>query len=175
MNSATKVAEIFTAAGQAFNRLGELTMNLPNNDQVQSGSQIKQNLKKKAYEDAGIAVKQVPVQNVQQLTAVTTTVLNQQPIQTMPQTIHIQTHPHQTIQGQTVTVQQIPQLKTISTTNSSDTVVVDPNTWAGSTVKSGDMMMTLNRLNTQEVEVDAEGLASDGVKLEFTTEEEVAG
>lgn len=120
-------------------------------------------------------MKQVPVQNVQQLTAVTTTVVNQQPIQTMPQTIHIQTHPHQTIQGQTVTVQQIPQLKTISTNNSSEAVVVDPNSWAGSGVKSADMMMTLNRLNTQEVEVDAEGLTSGGVKLEFTTEEEVAG
>lgn len=120
-------------------------------------------------------MKQVPVQNVQQLTAVTTAVVNQQPIQTMPQTIHIQTHPHQTIQGQTVTVQQIPQLKTISTNNSSEAVVVDPNSWAGSGVKSADMMMTLNRLNTQEVEVDAEGLTSGGVKLEFTTEEEVAG
>lgn len=93
----------------------------------------------------------------------------------MPQTLHIQTHPLQTLQGQTVSVQQLPQLKTISSTNSNDTVVVDPNTWAGSAVKSGDMMMTLNRLNTQEVEVDAEGLTSDGVKLEFTTEEEVAG
>lgn len=120
-------------------------------------------------------MKQVPVQNVQQLTAVTTSVVNQQPIQTMPQTIHIQTHPHQSIQGQTVTVQQIPQLKTISSNNSTETVVVDPNSWAGSAVKSADMMMTLNRLNTQEVEVDGEGLTSDGVKLEFTTEEEVAG
>lgn len=119
-------------------------------------------------------MKQVPVQNVQQLTAVNTTVVSQQPIQTMAQTIHIQTHPHQTIQGQTVTVQQIPQLKAITTANA-ETVVVDTNSWAGSTTKSGDMMMTLNRLNTQEVEVDAEGLTSDGVKLEFSTEEEVAG
>jgi hypothetical protein len=41
--------------------------------------------------------------------------------------------------------------------------------------KSADMMMTLNRLNTQESEVDVEGLSSE-VKLEFSqATEEVAG
>lgn len=40
---------------------------------------------------------------------------------------------------------------------------------------SGDVMLTLNRLNANENEVDVEGLSSD-VKLEFgTTTEEVAG
>lgn len=33
---------------------------------------------------------------------------------------------------------------------------------------AGDMMITLNRLNTQESEVDVEGLSSD-VKLEYET------
>lgn len=40
---------------------------------------------------------------------------------------------------------------------------------------SGDVMLTLNRLNANENEVDVEGLSSD-VKLEFgSTTEEVAG
>uniref|UniRef100_A0A1L8DWH0 Putative chromatin complex subunit bap18 n=1 Tax=Nyssomyia neivai TaxID=330878 RepID=A0A1L8DWH0_9DIPT len=93
MNSATKVGEIFTAAGQAFNKLGELTMQLPTGDTIASSkwtdeeiemlrsaithfsedlnkislriknrtvSQIRQTLKKKAFEEAGIPV--IPVQ-----------------------------------------------------------------------------------------------------------------
>lgn len=43
--------------------------------------------------------------------------------------------------------------------------------------KSAEMMMTLNRLNTQESEVDVEGLASnDVVKMEFEAgQEEMVG
>ncbi|XP_037902672.1 chromatin complexes subunit BAP18 [Hermetia illucens] len=100
MNSATKVGEIFTAAGTAFNRLGELTMQLHPTADSPAGSkwtdeeiemlhasinrfaedlnkislriksrtvsQIRQTLKKKAFEDAGIPVKQVPMQQQQQ-------------------------------------------------------------------------------------------------------------
>lgn len=89
MNSASKVGEIFTAAGQAFSKLGELTMQLhPTSEQNTSGgkwteqeiemlrssvkkfgedlnkiseiiksrtvSQIRNQLKRKAYEDAGL-------------------------------------------------------------------------------------------------------------------------
>ncbi|KAK7089929.1 chromatin complexes subunit BAP18-like isoform X1 [Littorina saxatilis] len=89
MNSASKVGEIFTAAGQAFSKLGELTMQLhPTAEQNTSGgkwtdqeiemlrssvkkfgedlnkiseviksrtvSQIRNQLKRKAYEDAGL-------------------------------------------------------------------------------------------------------------------------
>ncbi|KAL8582915.1 hypothetical protein ACOMHN_057068 [Nucella lapillus] len=89
MNSASKVGEIFTAAGQAFSKLGELTMQLhPTCEQSASGgkwtdheidmlrasvkkfgedlnrlseiiksrtvSQIRNQLKRKAYEDAGL-------------------------------------------------------------------------------------------------------------------------
>ncbi|EAT41762.1 AAEL006628-PB [Aedes aegypti] len=91
MNSATKVGEIFTAAGAAFNRLGELTMQLHPSSDSPTGSkwtdeeiemlrsavtrfsedlnqvsqrikgrtvsQIRQTLKKKAFEDAGIQMK----------------------------------------------------------------------------------------------------------------------
>ncbi|XP_072396679.1 BPTF-associated chromatin complex component 1 isoform X3 [Diabrotica undecimpunctata] len=104
MSSASKVGEIFTAAGQAFNRLGDLTMQLHPNAESPTGkwtdeeiemlrqvvkqfsdglnqisdhikrrtvSQIRTALKKKAFEDAGLPVRQVnqsvaPVQLQQQ-------------------------------------------------------------------------------------------------------------
>ncbi|KAG5897438.1 hypothetical protein JTB14_002700 [Gonioctena quinquepunctata] len=55
MSSASKVGEIFTAAGQAFNRLGDLTMQLHPNAESPTGTA----LKKKAFEDAGLPVRQV--------------------------------------------------------------------------------------------------------------------
>ncbi|XP_041351494.1 chromatin complexes subunit BAP18-like isoform X2 [Gigantopelta aegis] len=55
MSSATKVGEIFTAAGAAFSKLGELTMQLhPTTEQSPSSSQIKNQLKRKSLEEAGI-------------------------------------------------------------------------------------------------------------------------
>ncbi|KAJ8917434.1 hypothetical protein NQ315_005481 [Exocentrus adspersus] len=106
MSSASKVGEIFTAAGQAFNRLGDLTMQLHPNAESPTGkwtdeeiemlrqvvkqfseglnqisehikrrtvSQIRTALKKKAFEDAGLPVRQISTvaqptqqQNVQQ-------------------------------------------------------------------------------------------------------------
>uniref|UniRef100_A0A0K8TSH9 Putative chromatin complex subunit bap18-like isoform 4 n=1 Tax=Tabanus bromius TaxID=304241 RepID=A0A0K8TSH9_TABBR len=181
MNSATKVGEIFTAAGLAFNKLGELTMNLhPTGDspagskwtdeeiemlhssilrfsedlfkissriKTRTTSQIKQTLKKKAFEEAGIPVKQVSIQSQ---TVVVQATNQQAPIavtqhQTQPQQIQIKT---EQIEQQTAGL-------------------------IGG--KSSDAMMTLNRLNTQENEVDVEGLGSE-VKLEFTPgAEEVAG
>ncbi|XP_055713562.1 chromatin complexes subunit BAP18 isoform X2 [Phlebotomus papatasi] len=157
MNSATKVGEIFTAAGSAFNRLGELTMQLPTADapagkwtdeeiemlrsaithfsedlnkislriKNRTVSQIRQTLKKKAFEEAGIPV--IPVQQQVQ--------------------------------------QQIP----------TQQVIVKSEEQPGLMGKSAEVMMTLNRLNTQESEVDVEELATH-VKLEFEAgHEEVAG
>ncbi|KAL6432170.1 hypothetical protein ACFW04_006695 [Cataglyphis niger] len=72
MNSASKVGEIFTAAGVAFNKLGELTMQLhPTSDSL-AGSQIRTTLKKKAFEEAGISVRQQQIlpQQAQQSTLV---------------------------------------------------------------------------------------------------------
>ncbi|XP_011169278.1 chromatin complexes subunit BAP18 isoform X2 [Solenopsis invicta] len=58
MNSASKVGEIFAAAGVAFNKLGELTMQLhPTSDSL-AGSQIRTTLKKKTFEEAGMTVRQ---------------------------------------------------------------------------------------------------------------------
>ncbi|CAH1986230.1 unnamed protein product [Acanthoscelides obtectus] len=59
MSSASKVGEIFTAAGQAFNRLGDLTMQLHPNTESPTGSQIRTALKKKAFEDAGLPIRQI--------------------------------------------------------------------------------------------------------------------
>ncbi|KAF7269072.1 hypothetical protein GWI33_017829 [Rhynchophorus ferrugineus] len=95
MSSASKVGEIFTAAGQAFNRLGDLTMQLHPNSECPSGkwtdeeiemlrqvvkqfseglNQISEHikrrtvtaLKKKAFEDAGLPVRQLTNQQSQQ-------------------------------------------------------------------------------------------------------------
>ncbi|XP_026465676.1 chromatin complexes subunit BAP18-like isoform X3 [Ctenocephalides felis] len=52
------VGEIFTAAGSAFTKLGELTMQLHPTSDSPAGSQIRSTLKKKAFEDAGIPVRQ---------------------------------------------------------------------------------------------------------------------
>ncbi|XP_011878004.1 PREDICTED: chromatin complexes subunit BAP18 isoform X2 [Vollenhovia emeryi] len=72
MNSASKVGEIFAAAGVAFNKLGELTMQLhPTSDSL-AGSQIRTTLKKKAFEEAGMTVRQQQIlpQQAQQTTLV---------------------------------------------------------------------------------------------------------
>ncbi|XP_017057311.1 transcription initiation factor TFIID subunit 12 isoform X2 [Drosophila ficusphila] len=126
MNSATKVGEIFTAAGQAFSRLGDLTMQLHPNAESPSGSQIRQALKKKAFEDAGIPAKQVPVQQVQHVlqTLPAQQSLQQTPPQvfkTQPIVQHVQLvaqpkqiilHPQTTATtGTTVTVKQYQQMQ----------------------------------------------------------------
>ncbi|XP_016994380.2 uncharacterized protein [Drosophila takahashii] len=157
MNSATKVGEIFTAAGQAFSRLGDLTMQLHPNAESPSGkwtdeeidmlhssimrfsddltkislsiknrtvSQIRQALKKKAFEDAGIPAKQVPVQQVQQVLQTQLPPQQQTPPQvfkSQPIVQHVQLvaqpkqiilHPQTTATtGTTVTVKQYQQMQ----------------------------------------------------------------
>ncbi|XP_054261085.1 chromatin complexes subunit BAP18-like [Macrosteles quadrilineatus] len=98
MNSASKVGEIFTAAGTAFNKLGELTLQLHPTADSPAGkwseeeiemlrqavkrfgddlnqisehikgrtvSQIRTTLKKKAFEDAGLPVRQIQLSQPQ--------------------------------------------------------------------------------------------------------------
>uniref|UniRef100_A0A6B0UQH0 Putative chromatin complex subunit bap18-like protein n=1 Tax=Ixodes ricinus TaxID=34613 RepID=A0A6B0UQH0_IXORI len=56
--SASKVGEIFTAAGAAFTKLGELAVQLYSaSEPSPAGSQIKNSMKRKAYEEAGLPIK----------------------------------------------------------------------------------------------------------------------
>ncbi|KAH8279972.1 hypothetical protein KR054_012552, partial [Drosophila jambulina] len=128
-----QVGEIFTAAGQAFSRLGDLTMQLHPNAESPSGkwtdeeidmlhssimrfsddlskislsiknrtvSQIRQALKKKAFEDAGIPAKQVPVQQVQHVIQTLPLIQPQQPPQQSQQQPQPQQQQQQQLQQQ---------------------------------------------------------------------------
>ncbi|XP_066582738.1 chromatin complexes subunit BAP18 isoform X4 [Prorops nasuta] len=64
--SGQKVGEIFTAAGAAFNKLGELTMQLHPTTDSPAGSQIRTTLKKKAFEEAGVPIRQQQILSQQQ-------------------------------------------------------------------------------------------------------------
>ncbi|XP_029044945.1 BPTF-associated chromatin complex component 1 isoform X2 [Osmia lignaria lignaria] len=162
MNSASKVGEIFTAAGAAFNKLGELTMQLHPTTDSPAGkwtdeeiemlrhsvktfsedlnkisehikgrtvSQIRTTLKKKAFEEAGMPIRQQ--------------MLSQQSTQ----------------QSTVVQQQQVSKQQTAN---------------QGLMGKSAEV--TLNMLNAPESEVDVEGLPEEcQVKLEFEgATEEVA-
>ncbi|KAL0105714.1 hypothetical protein PUN28_015881 [Cardiocondyla obscurior] len=165
MNSASKVGEIFAAAGVAFNKLGELTMQLhPTSDSLagkwadediemlrqsvrvfseelsrisehiksRTVSQIRTTLKKKAFEEAGMTVRQQQI-------------LPQQSQQSV-------------IQQQQVTKQQ--------------------STSGNQSLMGKSAEVTLNMLNAPETEVDVEGLPEEcQVKLEFEegATEEVTG
>ncbi|XP_058807588.1 chromatin complexes subunit BAP18 isoform X2 [Phymastichus coffea] len=162
MNSASKVGEIFTAAGAAFNKLGELTMQLHPTSDSPTGkwtdeeiemlrhsvktfsedlnkisdhikgrtvSQIRSTLKKKAFEEAGVPIRQQQIISQQQST-------------------------------QQINVQQ--------------QVQTSKQTAANQSLMSKSAEVTLNMLNAPESEVDVEGLQEEcPVKLEFdgTTEE----
>ncbi|XP_035907270.1 uncharacterized protein LOC118509994 [Anopheles stephensi] len=200
MNSATKVGEIFTAAGAAFNSLGELTMQLHPSSDSPTGSkwtdeeiemlrsavtrfsedlskisqrikgrtvsQIRHTLKKKAFEDAGLPVRQLS--------------------QTVPsQPHHQQLHTIQQQQQQLiVTSTAVTHYEEAAAPSAViahpmviESVIKDENTDAsGLLCQTADISMTLNRLNTQEHEADVEGIATSEMKLEFEPgTEEVAG
>uniref|UniRef100_A0A182QXA7 Chromatin complexes subunit BAP18 n=1 Tax=Anopheles farauti TaxID=69004 RepID=A0A182QXA7_9DIPT len=181
MNSATKVGEIFTAAGAAFNSLGELTMQLHPSSDSPTGedlskisqrikgrtvSQIRQTLKKKAFDDAGL-----PVRQHSQTSSVQSHLQQQQ-----------QQQPQQQIIVTSTAVAQYeetapPPSAVIAHPMVIESVMKDDNSDAGGLLcQPADILMTLNRLNTQEHEPDVEGIGSNEMKLEFEPgTEEVAG
>ncbi|KAG8441492.1 hypothetical protein GDO86_007019 [Hymenochirus boettgeri] len=56
-SASTKVGEIFSAAGAAFTKLGELTMQLhPVTDSSPAGAQLKCAVKRKIYDDNGVPI-----------------------------------------------------------------------------------------------------------------------
>lgn len=60
-SASTKVGEIFSAAGAAFTKLGELTMQLhPVADSIPPGGQTKGTVKRKLYEDGAHGVSEGP-------------------------------------------------------------------------------------------------------------------
>ncbi|XP_020285008.1 chromatin complexes subunit BAP18 isoform X2 [Pseudomyrmex gracilis] len=156
MNSATKVGEIFTAAGLAFTKLGELSMQLHPTSDSQAGkwteedvemlrhsvrtfseelnriseqiksrtvSQIRTTLKKKAFEEAGMSVRQ----------------------QVLPQ------------QTQQTLAQQQQVIKQQSTPGNQSLIG-----------KSADVTLNMLNASSSETDVDVEGLPEEcQVKLEF--------
>lgn len=125
-------------------------------------SQIRQTLKKKAFEEAGIPVKQISL------------------IQTLPPA-PVQTTPPQTSQIPQViqVVQTLPQQATVTTlvqespASTSEAIEQKLEEQNEHSILSGlSAEMTLNRLNVQENEMDTDTLESSDVKLEFDTEEE---
>lgn len=119
-------------------------------------------MKKKAFEEAGIPVKQISL------------------IQTLPPA-PVQTTPPQASQVPQViqVVQTLPQQATVTTlvqespASTSESIEPKLEEQNEHSILSGlSAEMTLNRLNVQENEMDTDTLESSDVKLEFDTEEE---
>ncbi|XP_075211949.1 BPTF-associated chromatin complex component 1 isoform X2 [Lycorma delicatula] len=144
MNSASKVGEIFTAAGAAFNKLGELTLQLHPTADSPAGKWTDEEIEmlrqavKKFGEDLNQISEHIKGRTVSQIR----TTLKKKAYEDAGIPVRTMT---------TVQTSQPPQ--------------------QGMLGKSA-AEVTLNMLNASESEVDVEGLAED-VKLEFdgTTEE----
>ncbi|KAL9708221.1 hypothetical protein quinque_011739 [Culex quinquefasciatus] len=178
MNSATKVGEIFTAAGAAFNRLGELTMQLHPSSDSPTGSkwtdeeiEMLRSAVTRFSEDLNKVSQRIKGRTVSQIRQT----LKRKPLK-MPE-YRSSSNPRSSNSHSS---------SKSSGTDQQTTLIVkqeDLDAAPGTAVatqeylnKPSDMMMTLNRLNVQESEADVEGLSSSEVKMEFEPgAEEVAG
>ena len=126
-------------------------------------SQIRHTLKKKAFEDAGL-----PVRQLTQPTSTQSHHLQQQAQQQQQQIIVTSSAHYE---------EGVPSSTVIAHPMVIESVIKDDNTESsGLLCQPADISMTLNRLNTQEHEADVEGMASSEMKLEFEPgTEEVAG
>ncbi|XP_077117893.1 BPTF-associated chromatin complex component 1 isoform X2 [Ranitomeya variabilis] len=77
-SASTKVGEIFSAAGAAFTKLGELTMQLhPVTDSSPAGAQLKFAVKRKIYDDNGVPLSSdSPKKSVKKVVSIPTSVLS---------------------------------------------------------------------------------------------------
>ncbi|XP_044742514.1 chromatin complexes subunit BAP18 isoform X1 [Chrysoperla carnea] len=144
MNSATKIGEIFTAAGAAFNKLGDLTMQLHPNADSPAGKWTDEEIEmlrsavKKFGDDLNKISERIKLRTVQQIRATLKKKAFEDaglPVRTL----------QQSQQPGSIQAQQQAQQQNIMN-------------------KSAEV--TLNMLNASESEVDVEGLHDD-VKLEF--------
>uniref|UniRef100_A0A182KAR8 Myb-like domain-containing protein n=1 Tax=Anopheles christyi TaxID=43041 RepID=A0A182KAR8_9DIPT len=200
MNSATKVGEIFTAAGAAFNSLGELTMQLHPSSDSPTGSKwtdeeiemlrsavtrfsedlckISQRIKGRTVSQIRHTLKKKAFEDAglptRQLAQPTTT----QPLQQQQHSLPQQTQQQQIIVTPSAHYEEgVTPSTVIAHPMVIESVIKDDNTdSSGLLCQPADISMTLNRLNTQEHEADVEGIASSDIKLEFEPgTEEVAG
>ncbi|CAG9767897.1 unnamed protein product [Ceutorhynchus assimilis] len=143
MSSASKVGEIFTAAGQAFNRLGDLTMQLHPHSESPTGK----------WTDEEIEM-------LRQCVTQFSDGLNQISEHIKRRTVsQIRT----ALKKKAFEDSGLPVNKPAPTTQpASTTVQTSPNQQQSSTKQE----VTLNMLNAAESEVDVEGLHEE-VKLEF--------
>ncbi|XP_074657731.1 uncharacterized protein LOC141910804 isoform X3 [Tubulanus polymorphus] len=158
MSSASKVGEIFTAAGLAFSKLGELTMQLHPSADAPPKFQIRNQLRKTAFAKAELPP---PIPET---------------VPPLEQTSPTTTATTATAGGREKASKKITVIKTESSGASQGGPPAKKQKTSKTTTVQGDAnLMTLNALNSVEGEVDIETIGETATvkKLEFDSEEEV--
>uniref|UniRef100_A0A674BQJ2 Chromosome 17 open reading frame 49 n=1 Tax=Salmo trutta TaxID=8032 RepID=A0A674BQJ2_SALTR len=148
-SASTKVGEIFSAAGAAFTKLGELTMQLhPVADSSPAGAQIKTTVKRKLYEDSRMPLSS---DSPKKTTKKTTVTMAAAPAPVAP------------------TVIAVPTSQVVLTTGFQSTSPMPP---AIKKQKTADVTLSaLNDLDVNSDLVDIEGLGDgSNTKLNFDQE-----
>uniref|UniRef100_A0A8C5B090 Chromatin complexes subunit BAP18 n=1 Tax=Gadus morhua TaxID=8049 RepID=A0A8C5B090_GADMO len=142
-SASAKVGEIFSAAGAAFTKLGELTMQLhPVSDSSPAGAQIKSTVKRKLYEDSRVPISsESPKKTMKK----TTVAMAPPPTQPAPTMIAVQSSQVVVATGMQNSPSMAPPIKKQKTAD-----------------------VTLSALNDSDVNSDlVEGLGSSSKKLNF--------